>query len=291
MWQELERVIATALGRPFRIDQQQAFGQHAGGTSHSIQGSGLHFFVKLGDLSATDRLCTEGLGLKAIADSRTIGVPRPIAWGNVADVAYVVMEWLEFERPTPESPYWLGEQLAAMHRVTLPQYGWEHNNTIGMSTQLNGWYDDWLQFYRERRLEFQLRLARQQGYAGVKELPQLLNHLDHFFRGYQPEASLLHGDLWSGNYGYGQQGQPFIFDPALYYGDRETDLAMTELFGGFPAAFYESYDAHYPLDAGYVQRRPLYQLYHLLNHLNIFGTSYAPQVERALRQCLDYAGL
>ncbi len=118
-----------------------------------------------------------------------------------------------------------------------------------------------------------------------------MKHLDCFIQTYAPAPSLLHGDLWSGNCGYGQQGQPFIFDPALYYGDRETDIAMTELFGGFPAAFYESYDAHFPMDGGYVQRRPLYQLYHLLNHLNIFGQSYAGQVERALRQCLEYAGL
>ncbi|NJK72091.1 MAG: fructosamine kinase family protein [Synechococcaceae cyanobacterium SM2_3_60] len=291
MWPALELAIATALEHPFRIDRQQPLGSHAGGTSYGLQGSGQHFFVKLGDLKAADRLSTEGQALKIIADSQTIGVPRPVTWGVHGDAAYLVMEWLEFSRPLPESPYWLGEQLAAMHRVTAVQFGWHSTNTIGETLQLNGWYTDWVDFYRSQRLEMQLRLARSRGYGGAKQAERLLEHLDTLFKGYTPAPSLLHGDLWSGNCGYGQQGQPFIFDPALYYGDRETDIAMTELFGGFPAAFYESYEAHFPMDGGYVQRRPLYQLYHLLNHLNIFGQSYAGQVERVLRQCLDYAGL
>ena len=115
---------------------------------------------------------------------------------------------------------------------------------------------------------------------------KLLKNLERFFIGYEPKASLLHGDLWSGNYGYLNNGEPVIFDPAVYYGDRETDIAMTELFGGFPAEFYTAYNEAWPLDKGYQQRKNLYNLYHILNHFNLFGGGYAMQAENMMDQLL-----
>ena len=163
--------------------------------------------------------------------------------------------------------------LAKLHRTTGPRFGWHRDNWIGGTPQTNTWHDGWAGFFRECRIEPQLALARKNGYP--------LTFSSDLLRGHEPRPSLLHGDLWSGNAGFIDEG-PVIFDPAVYYGDREADLAMTELFGGFPLEFYAAYEKAYPLDAGYEQRKHLYNLYHLLNHLNLFGSGYLAQVERTL---------
>jgi protein-ribulosamine 3-kinase len=165
--------------------------------------------------------------------------------------------------------------LANAHRKPGPRFGWAHDNYIGATPQQNGWCDDWAEFWYERRLKPQLDMARASGFA----LPDVPSSL---LKGHQPQPTLLHGDLWSGNAGFTAQG-PVVFDPAVYYGDREADLAMTELFGGFPKAFYRAYDEAFPLAEGYERRKHLYNLYHLLNHLNLFGSGYLGQVKSSLR--------
>ena len=167
---------------------------------------------------------------------------------------------------------WAGmaRMLARVHRSPSPRFGWATDNWIGLAPQQNGWSDDWASFFIERRLAPQARRAG----LTLPDVRQLL-------QGHRPEASLLHGDLWNGNAGFTPDG-PVIFDPAVYYGDREADLAMTELFGGFPAEFYEAYEAEWALPEGYATRKHLYNLYHLLNHLNLFGAGYRAQVEAAL---------
>lgn len=165
----------------------------------------------------------------------------------------------------------MARMLAALHRNTSPRFGWATDNWIGLAPQRNGWSDDWASFFFEERLAPQAHRAQ-------LRLPDLRKLLE----GHRPQASLLHGDLWSGNAGFTPDG-PVIFDPAVYYGDREADLAMTELFGGFPAEFYASYRRELPLDPGYEKRKHLYNLYHLLNHLNLFGAGYLGQVNAALR--------
>jgi protein-ribulosamine 3-kinase len=163
----------------------------------------------------------------------------------------------------------LGRMLAALHRQTGPRFGWHRDNYIGLSPQLNGWCDDWSEFWRERRL------GPQAARAGVRiNMDRIELH--------QPQPSLLHGDLWSGNAGFTPEG-PVVYDPAVYYGDREADLAMTELFGGFPRAFYDAYNEVLPLAEGYERRKHVYNLYHLLNHLNLFGAGYLGQVKSTLR--------
>ena len=176
-----------------------------------------------------------------------------------------------------------------MHKITADQYGWYQNNIIGSTPQSNKKHSDWATFWREERLRPQFEMLYEKGYKKYLQLlaNKLLTNLDSLLADHVPEASLLHGDLWSGNYGFindgfvddgfTEQGQPVIFDPALYYGDRETDLAMTELFGGFSQDFYNSYNEAWPLDEGYTNRKTLYNLYHILNHANLFGTSYLNQ--------------
>lgn len=175
----------------------------------------------------------------------------------------------------------LGRNPARLHGVVAARYGGQRDNTIGSTPQPNTPSEDWIAFWREQRLGFQLRLAASQGRRGrlLGAGERLLEKLLAFFAGYRPAPSLLHGDLWSANAAATSSGEPVLFDPAVYSGDREADLAMTELFGGFPASFYEAGRAESPLDRGYVTRKHLYNLYHVLNHANLFGGAYAAQAE------------
>jgi len=166
--------------------------------------------------------------------------------------------------------------LAAAHRKAGPRFGWPRDNYIGATPQENAPCAGWAEFWRHRRLEPQLALANRNGYR--VEAPPVWRLLE----GHEPVASLLHGDLWSGNAGFLADGAPVVFDPAVYYGDREADLAMTELFGGFAEEFYAAYSEAWPLDEGYKLRKQLYNLYHLLNHLNLFGGGYLGQVRATL---------
>lgn len=172
---------------------------------------------------------------------------------------------------------------------TTSLFGFAQENFIGTTAQPNGWKDSWIDFWREQRLGYQLELAQHNGYGGElqKQGELLMEKLPEFFADFQPVPSLLHGDLWGGNHAFLTDGTPVIFDPAPYYGDREADLAMTELFGGFDSEFYSAYRAAWPLHAGYGKRKILYNLYHILNHANLFGGGYASQAEGMMRRLLD----
>jgi fructosamine-3-kinase len=203
-----------------------------------------------------------------------VRAPQPLRHGAGAGQAFLVMEFLELRARGDWAT--LGRMLAHAHRQTGPRFGWARDNFIGATPQRNGWRDDWRQFFAEYRLAPQLALAREKGFE--IDIGSALDALD----GHRPAPSLVHGDLWSGNAAFLADGAPVLFDPAVYYGDREADLAMTELFGGFPEEFYAAYDAAYPLEPGYARRKHLYNLYHLLNHLNLFGGGYLEQVKTAL---------
>jgi fructosamine-3-kinase len=182
----------------------------------------------------------------------------------------------------------MGRLLAHLHRTTGPRFGWKRDNTIGSTPQLNAWTDRWVDFLRDQRLGYQLQLAAQQDYGTRLQSKgeRLCAGLDAFFSAYQPVPSLLHGDLWGGNAGYLTSGEPVVFDPAVYYGDREADLAMTELFGGFGADFHAAYREAWPLDPGYGTRKTLYNLYHILNHAHLFGGGYVGQAQSMLDRLL-----
>jgi protein-ribulosamine 3-kinase len=253
----------------------------AGGCIHRCYRAiigGAERFIKLNDARFADAFAAEADGLEAL---RAAGVraPQPYQHGARGDYAFLVLEFVELRT----SGDWaaLGRLLAGTHRHTGPRFGWTRDNTIGSTPQRNGWCDDWMTFFGERRLRPQLALAARNGFHfEVGEGLEIL-------RGHRPQPSLLHGDLWSGNAAFTPDGAPVLFDPAVYYGDREADLAMTDLFGGFPREFYAAYQEAYPLEAGYALRKRLYNLYHLLNHLNLFGGGYAAQVRSTLRLLLD----
>lgn len=232
-------------------------------------------FRKTGPESALDMFEAEADGLNALRAAAEVRVPEVIDVGVINGQAYIDIEKLALEPTTRVIERRFGEQLANLHRHTGDQYGWFRDNTIGLTPQHNAHSSDWIEFFRRHRLGFQVELAVSNGYgADVAALGERLSaKLPQFFAGYTPQASLLHGDLWGGNWG-AVAGEPVMFDPAVYYGDRETDIAMTMVFGGFGRAFYEAYGSSWPMAAGHEQRLKLYQLYHILNHLNLFGRSY-----------------
>lgn len=250
---------------------------------------GRRWFLKLNDAAHADMFAAEAAGLQELGAANAVRVPQALTHGAADGQAYLLLECLDLGRASAACAAELGRRLAAQHRVTQPRFGWHTDNTIGRTPQHNGWCPDWLGFWRERRLGFQLKLARDNGYDhGLHEGGQaLLEALPELLAGHTPQASLLHGDLWGGNWGALQTGEPVLFDPAVYFGDRETDLAMTRLFGGFPAEFYAAYEAAWPLAPGCEQRIPLYNLYHVLNHLNLFGGAYASQALGLIEQLLD----
>jgi fructosamine-3-kinase len=240
---------------------------------------GRQLFLKLNEPDCADMFAAEAEGLRELRAADAVRVPEPVANGLAESAAWLALEWLGLEAGSPAAAARLGAALAAQHRHTAQRFGWRRDNTIGSTLQRNVQQDDWLVFLRNYRLGFQLRLAA--GSGGSAELQdkgqRVLEALPRFFGSYRPVPALLHGDLWAGNWGMIGAAEPVIFDPAVYFGDRESDLAMTELFGGFPREFYGAYGAAWPLDAGYPVRRDVYNLYHVLNHLNLFGGSYQRQ--------------
>ena len=290
----LARTLAEALEEPgLRIETLAPVG---GGCIHrawrAVDARGRSWFVKANDARALPMFEAEREGLAALAGAGAVRVPRAVATGTDGRAAWLVAEWLELRPLSPRAEEALGAQLAALHRHTHERFGFPADNFIGATPQPNGFSDDWIAFLRERRLGFQLRLAAARGFGSrlADAGERLLERLDAFFDGYRPAPSLLHGDLWGGNAAATDGDAPVIFDPAAYYGDREADLAMTELFGGFSARFHDAYRAHWPLDAGYRVRRDLYNLYHVLNHANLFGGGYAAQAERMMARLLAEVG-
>jgi fructosamine-3-kinase len=288
-WAGVAAGIARATGAMFEPARHETV---AGGcinaTAVLTGADGRRYFVKLNDAMREEMFRAETEGLAELARAAAVRVPQPICVGTTDRQAFFVLEFLALGPATNRAAERLGEGLARQHRVTRAQFGWHRNNTIGATPQINTPHDDWVEFYRRERLGYQLALAAQHGHGGQLEAlgEQLLGRLPAFFSAYRPVASLLHGDLWSGNHAATSDDEPVIFDPAVYYGDREADLAMTELFGGFSESFYRAYRAAWPLDPGYTVRRHLYNLYHVLNHLNLFGGGYAGQAERMMRALL-----
>jgi fructosamine-3-kinase len=244
----------------------------------------LKAFVKTADPSRLSMFEAEAEGLREIARTRTVRVPEVLRVGIENGRAFIEMERID-RSPSQSADAMLGEQLAQLHRITAPQFGWHRDNTIGLTPQQNTHTASWVEFFRERRLGFQLDLFAANGHDDAAGR-SLLDRLEVFFADHKPRPSLLHGDLWGGNWLTATNGEPVIFDPACYYGDREADIAMTYLFGGFGKDFYAAYEAAWPLAPGQVERRELYNLYHMLNHANLFGGVYIQQSINTINKLL-----
>jgi fructosamine-3-kinase len=288
----LRESLAAALGTRLRPGPWRPVHGGCIARSFRVDTAAGPAFVKLADAARLPMLEAEWAGLAILAEAGTLRVPRPLAAGQADGQAFLALEWIDLGSGTPAAEARLGEGLAALHRCSAPRFGFDRDNYIGSTPQPNGEEDDWVAFLRDRRLAFQLELAAAKGHGGRLQSRgrRLLELLDVFFATYRPRPSLLHGDLWGGNWGVDAQGEPCIFDPAVYYGDREADLAMTRLFGGFGPAFYAAYVREWPLDAAAGTRRDLYNLYHVLNHLNLFGGGYRAQAEAMVDRLLAAIG-
>jgi fructosamine-3-kinase len=288
LWAGVAEAISKATGKPYTIQTRESVAGGCINTATVIKDNkGQQYFVKVNDAALSTMFEAEAEGLKEIARTGTVRVPQPICWSEADGSAFLVLEYLDLGSANVRSQETLGRQLAQMHRATNAQFGWRIDNTIGSTPQINTPCRDWVEFWQQRRLGYQLQLTGgRAGKALQQKGEQLLAHIGAFFRDHHPEPSLLHGDLWSGN-AAAVDSQPVIFDPAVYYGDREADIAMTELFGGFSKRFYDAYHETWLLDPGYKVRKTLYNLYHVLNHLNLFGGGYASQAEQMIDALLS----
>lgn len=288
----MEDALSSLFGDGVEIVQTRRI---AGGDSNEAYGltltDGTDLFMKANTKGNAPLFAAEAVGLSAIARTGTIGTPRILCSGmdgKGTGYSFLLMEWIAGERRIPD--YWetFARQLAAMHGadasdlVAGGKYGFVCDNYIGRGRQINTAKDGWIAFFRDCRLEPQFRKAS--GYfdrEGRRKVTKLLDRLGDIL--VEPKSpSLLHGDLWSGNVVTGKDGRAWLIDPAVSVGHAEADIAMTELFGGFPQAFYDAYRKAAPMQEGYAGRRDCYNLYHLLNHLNIFGETYLGAVERIL---------
>lgn len=286
--QALIRHLEQETGRSLQSHRLTSVGGGDINSAYQLQTADISWFIKLNRAGLAEMFVAEAAGLQELAKTGQVRVPEVICFGQFQRHAYLVLNYIELDTLRGQSASIFGQQLARLHRQPQAFFGWPRDNTIGSTPQHNGRYDDWVEFWRQQRLAKQLQFAATNGYAGVLQAQgeKLLAELDGFFSDYRPQPALLHGDLWGGNAAADSQGNPVVFDPACYYGDREADIAMTELFGGFGRDFYAAYQAEYPLDAGYKTRKTLYNLYHILNHLNLFGRGYLGQANAMIEQLL-----
>lgn len=292
-WPVIYKNLLEITGADFSQGSPRSAGGGSINSTWVLDNGNKQVFVKINDGSRLDMFEAEAEGLAEMAAARTsLHIPAPICHGLAGDRSYLAMEYLQLARGSADSLTQLGHGLADMHHQQHQYHGWHRNNTIGSTPQINTRTGDWVEFFSKYRLGYQLMLAEQHGAdrTTLEQGNKLAQNIHAFFSDYQPSPSLLHGDLWSGNYAILASGDPTIFDPAVYYGDRETDLAMTELFGGFPSRFYAAYNESWPLDPGYTTRKTLYKLYHILNHFNLFGGGYLGQAAHMIDSLLSELG-
>lgn len=277
----LEDAISAFTGKRSTLSRATPVG--GGSISHSIaiEAGSARWFVKLNNAEQHELFAAEADGLRALARCPAVRVPQVVGDDIAGNRAYLILEYLPLaplgDDTAAENA---GRALAKLHRMRTERFGWHRDNFIGATRQENTAEQGWPRFFAQQRLKPQLELARRNGGSDrlFRAGNRLLDAVSAFFADHHTEPSLLHGDLWQGNAAL-VGGQLALFDPAVYFGDREADLAMTELFGGFPHRFYAAYREAWPLAAGYAQRRTLYNLYHVLNHFNLFGGGYLRQAE------------
>lgn len=292
----LDQAITTLFGENLRILSRRPV--HGGDINESYclsLSDGSAVFMKCNALINLSFFKAEASGLEALRKVGVIGVPKALAIGTdkKQGMSFLLMEYLDHGAKLTR--YWemFGRELAALHRADCEEfaeanqgrsYGFNQDNYIGASPQINTPQENWITFFRECRLLPQFRMAERYFDSKMrKQCTKLSDHLDSYLT--EPTfPSLIHGDLWSGNAICGPNGKAWILDPAVYVGHYEAELAMTELFGGNPDSFYGAYNEVIPIDSGYQDRRDLYNLYHMLNHLNLFGATYLGSVQRILNK-------
>ena len=289
MKEDVASILSDVYSEAITIKSAQS---SAGGSINQAQvlllSNGEKVFLKSNPCPPENFFAREAKGLTALAQADTgMRVPKVLALDTAPNPHFIILERLEEVPPNGGYYQRFGQMLAKLHQTSQEKFGFDHDNFIGSTWQINALESDGLYFFREHRIRYQQKLARSAEKLPTrldKRLDQLCDKLGSLLNLGTERPALLHGDLWSGNH-FPSSGQtPCMFDPAVYYGPREADLAMTELFGGMPETFYSAYREAFPLDPGYHERKKIYNLYHLLNHLNLFGDAYLVSVEATVNQ-------
>jgi len=290
IWRQIEKDISAHCGKPFRIVEKHSITGGDINNAFKVSDDKNSYFVKTNRKQLAYMFEAESRAMQELFQTQTIKVPEPVSFGVAGHECYFVMQWLDLSG-SPGGEHF-GRSMARLHQHTNEQFGFYLDNTIGSTHQLNQWSNDWVDFWQKQRLGYQLDLAKQNGFGtqlfGLGQ--KLIEKTPLFFQSYKPVASLLHGDLWAGNWSGDENGTPIIFDPASYYGDREADLAMMGLFGNPGRQFFAAYNEIFPIDEGYAIRKKFYNVYHILNHANLFGASYAMQAQNMIEELLAEVG-
>ncbi len=287
--EEICKLLRPVFGQDVKVQSSSETGGGCINQTHTLQlSNGEKVFLKHNSHPAPDFFAVESKGLKLLAQAeKGPRVPKPLALQDSQRPSFLILEYIETSSTRPDFPIHFARSLAELHRITHDSFGLDHDNYIGSTPQKNAYETNGIRFFRDHRLRYQQELARKSGKLPSttdKNLSKLCDRIENYLDISGEIPALLHGDLWSGNYFPDRDNLPCIFDPAVYFGLREADLAMTELFGRLPQSFYEAYNEAFPLNPGYEERKDLYNLYHLLNHLNLFGGSYLGSVEQVLKR-------
>ncbi len=287
MWDSIANHIAHETGREFSITKHHAISGGDINQSYFVTDGITDYFVKLNNKSALDMFITEAESLSQLDQSQSIHVPEFVTYGTTRNNSFLILKYDEISVLEDGSDSYLaGEQLATLHLWDeQKQFGFEHDNYIGLTLQPNAWSKNWARFFSEQRIGWQLQLLKDKGII-LTDIDGFVDTVYQTLSDHNPKPSLLHGDLWTGNLGNTAQG-PLFYDPASYWGDRECDIAMSKLFGQFPKEFYQGYNHIYPLPDDYENRINLYNLYHILNHCNCFGGSYLSQAETMIERLIE----
>ena len=289
MNEEICKLLQPIFGQEVKV---QSSSQTEGGCinqTHILQlTNGERVFLKHNSHPAPGFFAAEAKGLKLLSQAeKGPRIPKALALQDSPNPTFLILEYIEKSSAALDFPVRFAQSLAELHRNTHHSFGLDHDNYIGSTPQKNTRENNGIYFFRDHRLRYQQELARKSGKLPSrtdKNLSKLCDRIENYLDSSGEKPALLHGDLWSGNYFPDRDNTPCIFDPAVYYGLREADLAMTELFGRLPQRFYEAYHEAFPLNPGYEERKDLFNLYHLLNHLNLFGGSYLGSVEQVLKK-------
>ncbi|KJG11489.1 hypothetical protein UA38_22070 [Photobacterium kishitanii] len=285
MWQAISHQLSEVLGRQFKINEREEIQGGDVNQCYCVSDGEQRFFIKLNDRNQLAVFETEAESLRILNEANCVQVPQHFHLGTCRDKSFLILNYLPTKTIDDDAGYKLGQQLAQLHLWgEQVEYGFDFDNYIGLTPQPNKWRRRWYKFFSEQRIEWQLQLCEEKG-LHFGDIDTITANVAQRLSNHQPKPSLLHGDLWHGNTALTVSG-PIIFDPATYWGDRECDVAMTELFGGFPASFYQGYQSVYPLDEGYQDRKDLYNLYHILNHCNLFGGEYMGQAQHIIAKLM-----
>ncbi len=283
---QLSLCIANKIGRSFIIKTMKPIGGGCINDCFLITDGEISYFLKINNAHKYPKMFyKETKGLELLRQNSSLTVPQAIIETQIEDYAFLVLEYIK--SGVKKKTFWehFGQNLAEQHKISNIEYGLDHDNYIGSLPQINTWNKSWADFFIINRIEYQVKIAYENKLLEnnyIKTLDKIHKTIDNEFPKSKP--SVLHGDLWSGNFMVNEMGNPVLVDPAFYYGDREVEMAFTTMFGGFDGAFYDAYNSEFPLEPNYKARFELYNLYPTLVHVNLFGGGYIQQAISILKR-------